>query len=65
MAYSEAQKKASMKYVKNNYDRIEIKVPKGKKAIYQEYATLKGERLNKLIPRMIDEAIAVKSKGDE
>ena len=30
MTVSKAQQKATAKYVKNNYDRIEIKVSKGK-----------------------------------
>ena len=65
MAYTEAQKKATMKYMKSNYDRIEIKVPKGKKAIFQEYAALKGESLNGFINRLIDEAIEPKEKDGD
>ena len=34
MTVSKAQQKATAKYVKNNYDRIEIKVSKGKKKRY-------------------------------
>ena len=31
MSVSKAQQKATAKYVKNTYDRIEVKVPKGQK----------------------------------
>ena len=31
MPVSEAQKRATLKYMKTNYDRVELKVPKGKK----------------------------------
>lgn len=57
MAYTEAQKKATMKYMKTAYDRIEIKVPKGKKAIIQEYASTQNESVNSFINRLIDEAM--------
>lgn len=44
MAYTEAQKRATMKYIKEAYDRIEIKVPKGEKAKLLAAAESKGHK---------------------
>lgn len=50
MAYSESQKNASRKYNENNYDRLYITVPKGKKDEYKKIAKEKGfESLNQFI----------------
>ena len=37
---SAAQQRAVHKYVKNNYDRLELSVPKGEKATIQQAAKL-------------------------
>jgi len=55
MSISDAQKKATAKYVKNNYDRIEFKVPKGRKAQITEYAISKGESTNAFLNRIINQ----------
>lgn len=58
MPASKAQQKAVHKYVKNNYDRIELTVkPKGKKEKIKSYASKNGESLNGFINRAIDEAM--------
>jgi len=54
---SKAQQKAVHKYVKNNYDRIEVTAPKGKKDIIKAHAETKGESVNGFINRAIDETI--------
>lgn len=55
---SKAQQKAVHKYVKNNYDRIELTVkPKGKKEQLKKHAELNGETLNAFINRAIDETM--------
>ncbi len=54
---SEAQKKASEKYVKNNYDEIKVRVPKGKKEIIQAHATQQNESTNAFINRAVNEAM--------
>lgn len=46
MAYSEASKRATIKYIKGNYDRVEIKVPKGQKATIEAAASSAGESVN-------------------
>ena len=43
---SKAQQKAVHKYVKNNYDRIELTVPKGKKGQIRAAAESAGKSLN-------------------
>lgn len=40
--YNETYKKASMKYKKNNIERIALDVQKGKKDEYKEQAAAKG-----------------------
>ena len=42
MAYTEAHKRATMKYVKAAYDRIEVKVPKGQRDAVRAAAEAKG-----------------------
>ena len=54
---SEAQKRATMKYMKNNYDRIELKVPKGQKEDLKAHAKQRNESLNGFIKRAIAEAL--------
>ena len=54
---SEAQKKAVRKYKEKAYDRLEISVPKGKKAELQEHATGRGESLNAFINRAADNQV--------
>ena len=51
---SKAQQKAVHKYVKENYDRLNISVPKGRKAELQEHAQQHGESLNGFVNRAID-----------
>ncbi|MGN0600359.1 MAG: hypothetical protein ACI4JK_10745 [Oscillospiraceae bacterium] len=46
MATSKAQQKATAKYMKNNYDEIKTRVPKGKKSEIQAAAEKQGESLN-------------------
>lgn len=58
MAITKAQQRATANYVKKNYDRIEIKVTKGKKAIIQAHADqTDGGSLNAFINRAIAETI--------
>lgn len=55
MPYSEAQKRAVTKYNAKAYDRIEIKVPKGRKQTIQDFAQANGESLNVYVATAIDE----------
>ena len=40
---------------KRNYDRIEIKVPKGRKAVIKAAETAEGQSVNEFIAKAIDE----------
>jgi len=55
MTYTKASQKAVDKYVKNNYDNMTIRVPKGKKQVIQNLATSKGKSLNGFVNEAIDE----------
>ena len=54
MPVSKAQQKAVHKYVKANYDRMELTVPKGRKDEIKTHAETKGESVNGFINRAID-----------
>lgn len=55
--FTEAQKKANAKYLKESVENITLRVPKGKKAIIKEYAKSNGESTNAFINRAIDESM--------
>lgn len=57
MAVPKANQRAVNKYKKNNYDRIEITVPKGQRAVFQAHAATLGESVNGFIGRAILEAM--------
>jgi len=57
MAYSEAQKRATAKYMKENLDEIKLRVPKGRKDEIKAHAEQRGESLNGFISRAIDNQI--------
>lgn len=54
MPTSKAKQKAVAEYVKEHYDRIEIKVTRGRKNILQVHAANRGESLNAFCNRAID-----------
>ena len=57
MATTKAQQKAVNKYRKNNYDLVQLTMPKGRKAEIKAHAETHGESVNGFIGRAIDEAI--------
>ena len=57
MPVPKANQRAVNKYVKNNYDRINVTMPKGKKETIQSYAEAQGESVNGFIGRAISEAM--------
>lgn len=60
---SKAQQKAVNKYVKQNYDRVNVTMPKGKKDEYKLHAQSKGMSLNAYIISLI-EADIKKEQGE-
>ena len=57
MAASDSKKRAIAKYNLKAYDRIELKVKKGKKEIIKAHAEQQGESLNAFLNRAIDTQI--------
>jgi len=54
---SKAQQKAVAKYMKNNYDELKVRMPKGKKDIIKTAAENQGKSVNGFINEAIDEKI--------
>ena len=54
---SKAQQRAVHKYVKANYDRLDITAPKGRKEEIKAHAAAKGESVNAFINRAITETM--------
>lgn len=63
MPASKAQQKAVNKYIKENYDVFQIRMPKGKKDIIKAHAESRGESVNSFINRAVDETI--KREGED
>ena len=57
MAISDAQRRAVAKYNAANYDRVELRLEKGKKEITKAHAEAQGESLNAFINRAISETM--------
>lgn len=57
MPVSKAQQKATNKYKKTNYDRMELVVPKGQKDTIKAHAAAHGESVNGFIGRAITETM--------
>ena len=51
--YTEAQKKATAKYQKENTEMVSFRVPKGKKSEYKALADKTGKSLSSLIIDML------------
>ena len=62
---SKAQQKAVNKYMKNNYDRINLVMPKGKKDIIKTAAENQGKSINGFINEAIDEKINRNEKQED
>ena len=58
MKRTAAVDKAIKKYESEKIDKLLIRVPKGKKAIIQDYAAAHGESVNGMINRLIDEELS-------
>lgn len=52
---SKAQQRAVNKYVKNNYDRINVTFIKGQKELIQAAATAAGETVNGYIKKAVEQ----------
>lgn len=54
---SKAQQKAVNKYVKTNYDRINVTFPKGQREKIKEHAQKQNESVNAFIIRSVSETM--------
>lgn len=59
MAYSKAGMKAVDKYVRENYDRIGIKVPKGRKADIEAFAKSRNLSVNALMASLLQNEMGI------
>lgn len=64
MSISEAQKKAVAKYNAKAYDRIELKVSKGKKSLIQDVAAQQGQSINGYIKTAVETKIKADTGKD-
>ncbi len=62
---SKAQQKAVNKYVKNNYDRVNVTFTKGRKDEIKAHAAERGESVNGFIKRAIDETMSRDNSPDK
>lgn len=65
MPVSKAQQKAVNKYVKDNYDRVLVTMPKGQKEAIKAHAERRGESVNGFIGRAISETMERDRSADE
>jgi len=63
MATTKASQRAVNKYMRENYDRINLTVEKGKKDAIKAHAESKGESVNGFINRAINETMEREREG--
>lgn len=54
---SKKQQACVTKYIKNHYDEIKLRVPKGERERIQAHAATKGESVNAFVYRAIKETL--------
>lgn len=64
MAVPKANQRAVNKYVKNNYDRINVTMPKGKKDTIQAHAEASSQSVNAYINAAIDSRMGQEDTGE-
>lgn len=57
MPVSKKQQASVNKYVKANYDRVNVTMPKGKKSLIQAHAEARGQSVNAFINDAINEKL--------
>jgi len=62
LTVSKAQKAATAKYEAKAYDKVLLRLPKGKKEVIQTHAKAKGETVNGFVTRAINETLERESK---
>lgn len=64
MAVSKAQQKAVNKYVRENYDKLLLTMPKGQKEVIKAHAEAHSESVNGFINRAISETMERDDHGN-
>ena len=59
MPASKAQQKAVNKYIKGNYDRINVTIPKGRKTAVEAAAREHGESINGFVNALLRGAVGL------
>ena len=54
MTYSQARNRATQKYIKANYERIYISIPKGHKEVWKAAAKAENESLTSFIVKSVE-----------
>lgn len=52
-----SQQRATNKYIKKHYDRLNLTLPKGQREIISQVAAKNGESVNGFVRRLINEAL--------
>lgn len=65
MPTTKAGQKAVNKYMRENYDRVNLTMPKGRKDEVKVHADTRGESLNAFINRAIDSQIQRDNEGNQ
>lgn len=60
--YTEAQKKASLKYLQERTDDIRLRVPKGTKSRWQEAAASKGVSMTQFVVETMERELGREDK---
>jgi len=58
MSPTDAQRRARDKWLAEKVETINVRVPKGKKAVFKEHAEKRGESVNAFMIRAAEEAMA-------
>lgn len=56
--YTDAQKRAAVKYLSEKTDLVQLRIPKGSKERYKEFADKQGKSLTALIVELLERAMA-------
>lgn len=64
MPASKAQQRAVSKYMKENYDEIKLRVPKGQKDAIKAHADTMNESVNGFINRAIEKQMERDKSGE-
>lgn len=64
MAVSKAQQKAVNKYVRENYDRVNVTMPKGSKEYLQTVVAENGESVNAYIVGAVNDRLKAEGRSE-